>query len=423
MSDSIDYNALKASTPEIERRYAAFKHQKLALDMTRGKPCGEQLDLSNALLTNLAAVDFKAADGTDCRNYGGLDGLPEAKKLFSEFLEVAPSEILIGDNSSLSLMYESVALALSHGVPGGSGPWSQAKPKFLCPVPGYDRHFAICEHFGIEMINVEMTDGGPDMDRVEALVQSDPAVKGIWIVPKYQNPTGVTCSSAVVERLARMKTAAPDFRIFWDNAYAHHHLGAVGAKLDNLLPLAQAAGNGERVFVYGSTSKVSWAGAGIAMFGASDKNVAWLRGHRSKATIGPDKISQLRHVRLFGDMDGVRAHMHKHAAIFKPKFEAVGRILHDQLGGKGVASWTPPLGGYFVSLDTLDGCARQVVKLAADVGVKLTEAGATYPYGKDPRDRNIRIAPSLPKLPEIEAAMDVLCVCILRASLQKLGSG
>ena len=277
MSHTLDTDALKASATDLDRRYAAFKDEKLSLDMTRGKPCAEQLDLANGLLSNLAPGDFKAEDGTDCRNYGGIDGLPEAKKLFAEFLEVAPSEILIGDNSSLALMYESVALGLSQGVPGGEGPWSRGAVKFLCPVPGYDRHFAICEHFGIEMVNVEMTAEGPDMDRVEALAAEDAAVKGIWIVPQYQNPTGGTCSTEVVERLARMKTKAPDFRIFWDNAYAHHHLTDCPPKLENLLEACKAAGNGDRVLVFGSTSKVSWAGAGIAMMGATEKNIGWFR--------------------------------------------------------------------------------------------------------------------------------------------------
>jgi aspartate/methionine/tyrosine aminotransferase len=420
VSSPIDIPALRASGPELDRRYAAFKEQKLALDMTRGKPCAEQLELANGLFSVLAAGDFKAEDGTDCRNYGGLDGLPEAKRLFAEFLEVSPTEIFVGDNSSLALMYESVALGLSHGVPGGDAPWSRDKAKFLCPAPGYDRHFAICAHFGIEMIHVDVTAGGPDMDRVEALVASDASIKGIWIVPKYQNPTGGTCSADTVNRLARMKTKAPDFRIFWDNAYAHHHLTDSPPVLENLLEAAKVAGNGERVLVFGSTSKVSWASAGIAMMGATEKNLGWFRGHRSKATIGPDKVNELRHVRFFRNMDGVRAHMKQHAEILVPKFDAVGRIFEQELGGKGLATWTKPLGGYFVSLDTLDGCARAVVKMAADVGVKVTEAGATFPYGKDPRDRNIRIAPSLPKLKEIEAAMAVVAVCVARVSLQKL---
>jgi aspartate/methionine/tyrosine aminotransferase len=413
-------NALKAAAPELDRRYNAFLGKRLSLDMTRGKPCAEQLDLSNELLTNVGPADFRAADGTDCRNYGGLDGLPESKALFAGFMEVAPSEILLGDNSSLALMYDTVARGLSHGVPGGDGPWSRAPAKFLCPVPGYDRHFAICEHLGVQMVNVDMTDEGPDMEKVEAVVASDPSVKGMWLVPKYSNPTGAVCSHRVVERLAGMKTGAKDFRILWDNAYAHHHLTDSPPALANILAACRGSGNADRVLLYGSTSKVSFAGAGVAMMAGSDKNVAWMRSHRSRSTIGPDKLTELRHVRFFKDMDGIRRHMQAHAAILKPKFDAADRILTRELGGRSLATFTKPLGGYFVSLDTLDGCARAVVKMAADAGVKLTEAGATFPYGKDPRDRNIRIAPSLPKLPEIEAAMEVLAVCVQRATLQKL---
>ncbi len=365
-------SALKSAASDLDRRYEGFKSRKLSLDMTRGKPCSEQLDLANGLLTNLGPGDFRAEDGTDCRNYGGLDGLPEAKKLFAEFMDVSPTELLIGDNSSLALMHDTIARAMSHGVPGGDGPWGRAPTKFLCPVPGYDRHFAICEHFGIEMLNVGMTDEGPDMDRVEELASRDASVKGIWIVPKYANPTGAVCSPKVVERFARMKTAAKDFRIFWDNAYAHHHLTDSPPALANLLEACKAAGTPDRMLSFGSTSKVSFAGAGIAIIGASEKNVAWLRAHRSKSTIGPDKLTQLRHVRFFKDMAGVREHMKKHAAILKPKFEAVHRVFENELAGKGVASWTRPLGGYFVSLDTLPGLARTVVKMAGDVGVKLT---------------------------------------------------
>jgi aspartate/methionine/tyrosine aminotransferase len=422
MPDSIDLAASRSRiaslAPELDRRYEAFKSKKLALDMTRGKPCSEQLDLANGLLTVLGAGDYRAEDGTDCRNYGGVDGLPDAKRLFAAFLGVSPSEVLVGDNSSLALMHDTVARAMSHGVPGGEAPWSRGPAKFLCPAPGYDRHFTVCEHFGIEMINVPMTDDGPDMDAVEQLAGGDAAIKGMWLVPRYSNPTGATCSDRVVERLARMKTAARDFRILWDDAYAHHHLVDSPPKLANVLELCKAAGNAERPVIFASTSKVSFAGAGVAMMGGSEKNIGWMRAHRTKSTIGPDKLTQLRHVRFFKDMDSVREHMKKHAAILKPKFDAVDRIFGRELGGKGIASWTRPLGGYFVSLDTSDGLARAVVKMAAEAGVKLTEAGATYPYGKDPRDRNIRIAPSLPSLGEIETAMEVVAVCVQRAALR-----
>jgi aspartate/methionine/tyrosine aminotransferase len=419
-AQGVDIPSLRARASDLERRYASFKEKKLALDMTRGKPCAEQLDLANPMLTILEPSDFRAADGTDCRNYGGLDGLPEAKTLFAEFLGVAPDEVLLGDNSSLTLMHDTVARALSHGVPGGDEPWSRGTVKFLCPVPGYDRHFAICQHFGIEMVNVEMTDEGPDMDRVEELAAGDAAVKGIWVVPQYGNPTGITCSDRVVERFATMKTRAKDFRIVWDNAYAHHHLTDSPPKLADLLGISKKAGNADRVLIYGSTSKVSYAGAGLAMIGASKANIAWIRGHRSKSTIGPDKLNELRHLRFFGNMAGIRAHMRKHAAIIKPKFDAVDRVLTGELAGKGIASWTKPLGGYFVSLDVLDGSAKAVIKMAAEAGVKLTEAGATYPYGKDPRDRNIRIAPTFPTLAEIETATEVVAVCAQRAALEKL---
>jgi len=318
-------------------------------------------------------------------------------------------------------MHDCVARALSHGVPGGDGPWSRGPVRFLCPSPGYDRHFTICEHFGIEMVPVEMGAEGPDMEEVERRVAEDDAVKGIWLVPRYSNPTGVTLPPRVVERLARMPARAPDFRILWDNAYAHHHLVDSPEPLANLLELCKQAGHPDRAWIFGSTSKISFAGAGVAAMAGSETNVAWLRGHRAVQTIGPDKLNQLRHVRFFGDLDGIRAHMRRHADILRPKFEAVQRVLERELGGSGLAEWTDPDGGYFVSLDTLDGCARSVVELAGKAGVRLTPAGATFPYGRDPRDRNIRIAPSLPSEEEIETAMEVLAVCVRRASLDRLG--
>ncbi|HEU5076917.1 MAG TPA: aminotransferase class I/II-fold pyridoxal phosphate-dependent enzyme, partial [Polyangiaceae bacterium] len=309
--------------------------------------------------------------------------------------------------------------AMTHGVVGGSGPWSGQKPKFLCPAPGYDRHFSICEHLGIEMVVVGMNDDGPDMDAVEKLVAADASIKGMWLVPKYSNPGGAVCSDAVVERLASMPTRAPDFRLFWDNAYAVHHLGAGPAKLANVLEACDRAGQSDRTFVFGSTSKVTFAGAGLSAMGGSLPNIDWMRKHRSMMTIGPDKVNQLRHVRLLGDRQGLLEHMNKHAAILAPKFAKVQEVLGKELGSSGLAQWTNPSGGYFVSLDTLDGCAKRVVALANAVGVKLTAAGATFPHGKDPRDRNIRIAPSLPGLAEIEQAMEVLCCCVKLASLEK----
>ena len=408
------------SLQDVERRYQEFKAKGLKLDMTRGKPSAEQLSLAAALFVNLGAGDFAASDGTDTRNYGGVDGLPEMKALFADLLETSPSQVIIGGNSSLQLMHDAIVRAVLHGVPDGTSPWNRLpKVKFLCPVPGYDRHFAITEHYGIEMIPVDLTDEGPDMDRVERLVAQDAAIKGMWTVPKYSNPTGVTYSDRIVARLAAMKTAAPDFRLIWDNAYAVHDLYAEGDRLANILALCEDAGHPNRPLVFASTSKVSFAGAGIAAMASSPANVADARKHIGIQTIGPDKVNQLRHTRFFKDADGVRAHMAKHAEILRPKFEAVTRIFDAALGGKGIATWTRPRGGYFVSLDTQDGCAAAVVKLADEAGVKLTNAGATYPYGKDPRDRNIRIAPSLPPLAQVEQAMHVVAACVELATLRR----
>jgi DNA-binding transcriptional MocR family regulator len=403
------------------RRLEEIRSRRLALDMTRGKPCPEQLDLSAGLLTAVGPGETKAEDGTDTRNYGGLQGIPEARRLFAAFLEVEPGEVMVGGNSSLALMHDAVVAALLHAPADGAGPWRSESPvRFLCPSPGYDRHFAICERFAIEMIPVEMRGDGPDLDRVEELAGADPSVKGMWCVPKYSNPTGVTSSDAVVERLARMKTAAPDFRVFWDNAYAVHHLTGEADPLANLLRACERAGNPNRPLVFGSTSKVSFAGAGVAMVAASAANRAFLERAMAIRTIGPDKVNQLRHVRFFRDMDGIRRHMKKHAAILKPKFDAVDEILTRELGGTGAARWSRPRGGYFVSLDTRDGCAKNVVELAGAAGVKLTAAGATFPYGRDPRDRNIRIAPSLPSLDEIRAAMELLGICVQVVTIEKL---
>jgi DNA-binding transcriptional MocR family regulator len=401
----------------IEHRYQEFKSKGLKLDMTRGKPSAEQLDLADGLLTNLSPLDYKAADGTDTRNYGGLDGLAEMKAIFAEMMDTTPSQVVVSGNSSLQIMHDTIARALLHGVPDGNGPWSALpKVKFICPTPGYDRHFAICEHHGIEMVSVNMGKEGPDMDQVERLVAADPSIKGMWLVPKYSNPTGATCSETVAVRLARMKTAAPDFRLMWDNAYAVHDLYEKGDDLTDILSAAAAAGHPNRPLVFVSTSKISFAGAGIAAMAASGANIADAKRHIGIQTIGPDKVNQLRHVRFFKNFAGIRAHMAKHAALLRPKFEAVTRIFEAELGGKGIASWTKPRGGYFVSLDTLDGCATDVVRLADEAGVKLTAAGATFPYGKDPRDRNIRIAPSLPPLAQVEQAMQVVAACVELAS-------
>ena len=408
-------------THELEQRYNAFKAQGLKLDMTRGKPSSEQLDLASKLTVALSETDYKGSDGSDGRNYGGLDGLPEMKAIFADMLGAPAAQVVVGGASSLTMMHDTVVRALLHGVPGSKEPWARGKVKFICPSPGYDRHFAICEHHGIEMLTVGINDDGPDMAEVERLVASDPAIKGIWCVPKYSNPTGTTYSDDVVRRLASMKAAAPDFRLFWDNAYAVHDLYPEGDKLANVLSACAAAGNPDRAIVFGSTSKISFAGAGVAALASSPANIADVKRHSSIQTIGPDKINQLRHVRFFKDYAGVVLHMQKHAELLRPKFEAVTGAFEKELGGKGVATWTKPRGGYFVSLDTLDGCAAEVVRLADAAGVKLTAAGATFPYGKDPRDRNIRVAPSMPPLGQVRAAMEVVTVCVLLASLKKLG--
>lgn len=423
MSDfqQLDAAALIAKQSELQQRYNGFKAKNLKLDMTRGKPCSEQLDLSLGLFDILSQKDYKAADGTDCRNYGLVDGLTEAKELFANYLEVGPEEIIIGGNSSLALMYDTIARAMLHGVPGSETPWGKLpKVKFLCPSPGYDRHFAICEHLGIEMITIELIDDGPDMDEVEKLVANDDSIKGIWNVPRYSNPTGITYSDTVVDRLAKMNTKAADFRIFWDNAYTVHHLNGKIEPLKDILAACKAAQNPDRVFIFGSTAKVSFAGAGIAVVGGSVANMNWLRRQISIQTIGADKINQLRHVRFFKNMDGILAQMDKHAAILKPKFDMVFSILDAELAGKNIASYNEPNGGYFVSLDTLDGCAQKVVSMAAEAGVSLTKAGATYPYGKDPRDRNIRIAPTLPPLSELKLAMELVAICVQLVSIEKL---
>jgi DNA-binding transcriptional MocR family regulator len=413
-------NELLAIRDQLTARYLDFQKRRLSLDMTRGKPCAEQLDLSLGLLDCLDRSDFRASDGTDCRNYGSLEGLPEARRLFAEYLEVAPDEIIIGGNSSLALMHDFIARAMLRGVPGGSAPWSRVeRVKFLCPCPGYDRHFSICQYFGIEMITVEMNEDGPDMDAIERHVAADPSIKGIWCVPKYSNPTGITYADEVVIRLAEMKTAAPDFRIFWDNAYAVHHLSGEPAHLRNILAACQRAGNPERPILFGSTSKISFAGAGLALVAGSTASMQHVKEGLAIQTIGFDKLNQLRHVRFFKNMAGILDHMKKHAAILKPKFDAVHEILERELAGRGLAAWTRPEGGYFISLDTLDGCAKAVVAMAAEAGVKLTAAGATFPKGNDPRDQNIRIAPTMPPLEEICQAMELLAICIQRVSIDK----
>jgi DNA-binding transcriptional MocR family regulator len=395
-----------------KERIEDFRKQGLSLDMTRGKPGPEQLELCNGMLTIVDENNYRTPSGLDVRNYGGLDGFPEAKQLFAEYLEVSPEEVIIGGNASLNLMYDSVAQCVTHGTSNGGKPWFGQNTKFLCPVPGYDRHFTVCEHFGIRMIPVALTESGPDMDEVEDRVRRDASIKGMWCVPKYSNPSGVVYSDDTVERLASMSTAAADFRILWDNAYTVHHLGAGPAALKNVLETCKGAGNPDRVLIFGSTSKVSLPGAGLALAAGSRENMDWLRSRLRAQTIGPDKINMLRHVLYFKDMQGILNHMDKHARIIAPRFRAVQEILQRELGDTGMAAWTQPKGGYFVSLDTKPGCAKAVISLAGELGVKFTQAGSTWPYGKDPRDSNIRIAPTLPSLEQIRSAVEVLAVCI-----------
>lgn len=402
----------------------AFAARKLTLNLGRGKPSSEQLDLSLGMMTVLGAGDFTAADGTDCRNYGGLAGLPEARALFGAMLGVDAARVIAAGNSSLELMHDTVQWAYLRGVPGSAAPWSAANPPtFLCPAPGYDRHFAICEAFGIRMIAVPLTGSGPDMDVVERHAAEDPTVKGIWCVPKYANPTGEVYSDEVSERLAKMKTAAPDFRIFWDNAYGVHHLGAKHHEIADILALCEKHGNPDRVFIYGSTSKMTFAGGGVALFASSAANVKWLLKQMEKRTIGADKLNQLRHVRYLKDQAGIAALMERHAATLRPKFAAVTDTFDKLLGGTGVATWTKPEGGYFVSFDVMDGCARRVIELAQQLGITVVPAGSTFPNNNDPRDRNIRIAPSFPALDEVSKAAEGLALATLVAATEKILEG
>ena len=401
--------------------YDAFQARGLKLDMSRGKPSPAQLDLSMPLLDVLTSKDVLATEtGADCRNYGLLEGIPEAKRLFSQMLSVGTDQIIICGNSSLSIMFDTIASTFTHGIMG-STPWCKLdKVKFLCPVPGYDRHFSICELFNIEMIPVPMDDNGPDMDLVEQLVSEDETIKGIWCVPQYANPNGCVYSDETVKRFAALRPKATDFRIFWDNAYCIHHLTDHPRLILNILEECRKAGNPDLVFEFASTSKISFSGAGIAVIAASHENLASLKITLAIRTIGYDKINQLRHVRYFKDLDGLTAHMQKHAAIIKPKFDAVLRTLEDEIAAYGIASWSKPEGGYFISFQAMNGCAKRIVSLCKEAGVVLTNAGATYPYGKDPMDSNIRIAPTYPSVEELNTAMELFCICVKLASAEKL---
>lgn len=413
---------LFAEKEKLEAMYQDYKGQNLALNMSRGKPSASQLDLSKGMMDVLRSdSNLTCEDGTDCRNYGVLDGIPEAKRLLAGMIGAKPEQVIVYGNSSLNVMYDSVARCMYEGVLGGK-PWAlQGKVKFLCPVPGYDRHFGITEHFGVEMINVPMTPDGPDMDMVEKLVSEDPLVKGIWCVPKYTNPQGYVYSDETVRRFANLKPAAEDFRIFWDNAYCVHHL--YEDKQDYLLEIlmeCKKAGNPDMVYKFSSTSKISFPGSGIAAMAASDANLKDIRNMMKVQTIGHDKVNQLRHVRFFKDIHGIVEHMKKHADILRPKFETVLKVLDKELGGLEIGSWIAPRGGYFISFDALDGCAKAIVAKAKEAGVVLTGAGATFPYGKDPHDSNIRIAPSYPTPEELEMAADIFVLSVKLVSIDKI---
>lgn len=404
---------------QLQSQFEAFKAKNLGLDISRGKPSAAQLDLSNKLLDTVTSKDYLSSKGAETRNYGGLDGLPETKELFKDFLEVSSvDEVVIGGNASLTIMHDIISRGITHGMCDSVQPWGKETIKFICPVPGYDRHFSICQHFGIEMIPVSCNNDGPDMDQVEQLVANDASIKGIWIVPKYSNPTGLSCSDEVVDRLSAMKTAAIDFRIFWDNAYAVHHLSEDQDILKNILETCKAAGNVNRPFVLCSTSKITFAGAGISAVGGGVANMDWYRGHLFFSTIGPDKLNQVRHNRFFKNIEGLRSHMKKHAALLKPRFNKTLSILESELGGTGLATWTQPKGGYFISFNVPNGCAKRVIALAAEAGVKLTGAGATYPYKNDPNDSNIRLAPSCPSVEEIDQAMQIVCLATKIAAIE-----
>lgn len=413
---------LLALKSELEARYEEKKALNLHLDMSRGKPSATQLNVSLGLMDALTSEsELTACDGIDCRNYGGLDGIPEAKQLMAEMMGTTPEHVIVFGNASLTIMYDSISRSYTHGVLG-STPWCQLdNVKFLCPVPGYDRHFAITERFGIEMINVPMTDDGPDMDLVEQLVSSDPSIKGIWCVPKYSNPQGICYSDDTVRRFANLKPAAEDFRIYWDNAYVIHHLYEdKQMEILDIISECEKAGNPDMVYEFASTSKVSFPGSGIAALASSKANLEDVKNQLTIQTIGFDKLNQLRHAVFFKNLDGLKAHMKKHADEMRPKFEAVLDVLEKELSGTGIGSWIKPLGGYFISFEAMEGCAKKIVEKCKEAGVVLTGAGATFPYGNDPKDSNIRIAPSFPTPEEMAEATDLFVLCVKLVSVEKL---
>jgi DNA-binding transcriptional MocR family regulator len=402
----------------LRQTYEELRSRELSLDLTRGKPSPAQLDLANAMLALPGEDDFRDASGTDLRNYGGGDGLIELRSIFSDLLGIPAEQLLALDSASLPIMHDVIVNALLHGVAGGDGPWRDVTDlTFLCPVPGYDRHFAICEALGIRMIPVPMVGDSLDLDRIAQLVASDASIRGMWCVPTYSNPTGQSYTEAEVRALVEMPTAASDFRLLWDNAYAVHHLTDNEAPVFDVLGFAAEAGNPDRPIVFASTSKITFAGAGVAFVGASPANIAWIKKRASVRTIGPDKLNQLRHLRFFGNADGVRRHMQAHRELLVPKFDAVLEILEERLGDR--ATWTRPKGGYFITLEAGEGCATRAIDLARSAGIAVTGAGAPYPYGDDPSDSTIRIAPSFPSIEDLRAAIDGLCTCVLLAQAER----
>lgn len=411
--------SLETLHAQLTAEYARLRGLGLKLDMSRGKPARDQLDLCEPMLTVLSHNDQMQDGKTDVRNYGVLEGIPSCRALFADIMEVPVENVIAGGSSSLTMMYDTMLRLWIFGAPGYE-PWCrQEKIKWLCPAPGYDRHFAITQQLGIEMIPVPMTETGPDMDMIERLAGEDPAVKGVWCVPKYSNPQGITYSDDTVRRFAAMKTAAPDFRVFWDNAYIVHHLGEEHDELLNIFPEAEKCGTQDRFLEFCSTSKVTFAGAGVAAMAASLDNIAWTKKIMTVQAISPDKVNQLRHVRYFQNVEGLSDHMKKHAAILRPKFDLVLSLLEEKLGGTGAGSWHTPRGGYFISFDALPGCAKRINTLCKEAGVVMTGAGATFPYGKDPQDSNLRIAPSMPPLDELKQAAEVFCTCALLAAVEK----
>jgi DNA-binding transcriptional MocR family regulator len=418
---SLSRDELTALHEHQTKAYDQLVERGLRLDLTRGKPAAAQLDLSNALLALPGEGDYRDVSGADCRNYGGTQGLLEIREIFAELLNVPVGQLVAGDNASLSIMHDTLVYSLLKGAVDSARPWAQEeKITFICPVPGYDRHFALCEQFGIEMVTVPLGPDGPDLDAVRELVANDPSVRGIWVVPTYANPNGAVYTKEVTRALVSMPAAAADFKIFWDNAYAVHHLTDRQAPALDVLGLAEEAGNPNRVFLFASTSKITFAGSGVSFFAGSPPNVDWYLKHLSKRTIGPDKLNHLRHARFLRDADGVRDLMARHRSIIEPKFQIVTDILAKRLGDLEAATWTDPDGGYFISLDVADGTATRVVALAKAAGIAMTGAGAAFPYGNDPRDRNIRIAPTFPSPDELADAIEGLSVCVLLAATEKL---